>query len=172
MEKILFKDYEIQTKVKQMANNITCDFYLFKQPVVVIGILKGAFMFTTDLVRYMNIHAIIDFVQIKSYKGTESSGIPDLIKDIDIDIKGKNIILVDGIIDSGSTLNFLIKYFESRGPLSINTAVLFNKECKRKIPVTINYFGWKIDDHFIVGYGMDYNELYRNIPYVKELIKK
>jgi len=168
MEKILFNEFEIRNNVKQLGEMISTD-YKLSDTIVVIGILKGAFMFTSDLVKNISVPSLIDFVEVKSYKGTESNGKPELTKDLTISVQGKDVILVDGIIDTGYTLDFLIKYLRSKGANTVKTAVLLDKKCKRKVPVKVNYCCFEIEDKFVVGYGMDYLQLYRNIPYIKEL---
>ena len=168
MENILFSEFKIKDRIQQIAVDISRD-YSIKETPLVIGVLKGSFMFTTDLIRHISIPVMIDFIEVKSYKGTESTGDPIITKQLTESVLGKNVILTDCIIDTGYTLDFLIKYLKSRGVKSISTAVLIDKGCKRKVPVKIDYKGFDLDNKFAVGYGTDYLQLYRNLPYIKEL---
>jgi hypoxanthine phosphoribosyltransferase len=167
--KILYGRETIQDAVYKMGSQISLD-YKDKNPLL-ICVLKGAFMFMTDLIKAIDIDCEAEFVQMASYKGTVQSDKVLFLKDVTTGLRDRHIILVDGIIDSGKSLNFLINCFNERQPASISVAVLCDKECKRKIPVPITYRGFIAEDKFIIGYGMDYNERYRNLPYIVELMK-
>jgi hypoxanthine phosphoribosyltransferase len=135
-----------------------------------ICILKGATLFTADLCRHLTIPVTLDFVHASSYgNAAVSSGTITVKKDIDMDIRGKHVLFVDGIIDTGTTMDFLLKRYRERGPAGLGTAVLLDKRAHRTVDVPIDYRGFEIPDRFVVGYGMDSGEKYRNLPYVAVL---
>ena len=165
IERVLFSQQELQSKVNELGARITKD-YEGKEPIFV-GVLKGCFVFMADLMRAVNLPCQIDFMAVSSYgKGTTSSGEVQINKDLSYDIAGRDIIIVDDILDSGVTLNYLIGYLNHRNPKSIRIVTLFDKPSRRKAPVKADYFGYEVPDAFIVGYGLDYAEKYRNLPYI------
>ena len=167
--KPLFTREHIQTKTTEIAKKITED-YQGKKPVI-IGILKGSFIFMADVIRDINIDITIEFVHISSYGSSKTSpGICVLQKDIDTNIKGRDIIIIEDIVDSGTTLDFFIKKLEERKPASIKTCALINKMIRREKDLTIDYYGFDIKDEFIVGYGLDYDEQFRNLSGIYELL--
>ena len=132
-----------------------------------ICVLKGAVMFLADLVRFMEGRVTFDFMALSSYGGgTTSSGEVRLIKDLDYGLQGRNVIIVEDIVDTGLTLNYLQEILRARGPKSLKTACLLSKPSRRKIDVRVDYIGFTIEDRFVVGYGLDYSEQYRNLPYI------
>ena len=162
---ILFDEQAITERVSVLASQISCDHH--GKELIVICVLKGAALFTADLTRRLTISAKIDFVQVASYgSGTESSGNVTVVKDIDMNIDGKNVVIVDGIIDSGRTLDYLVKRYRERRPASLKVAVLLDKHSRRVVDVPVDYRGFEIPDMFVVGYGMDSAEKYRNLPYI------
>ncbi len=167
--KILYGKEEIQNAVYKISNQISID-YKDKNPLL-ICVLKGAFMFMSDLIKSIDIDCEVDFVQVSSYVGTEQYKEISLIKEITTNIRDRHIILIDGIIDSGKSLDFLIRGYKSLNPASISVAVLCDKECKREVTVPITYRGFIAEDKFIIGYGGDLSEKYRNLPYIVELLK-
>ncbi len=165
IERVLFSQQELQSKVNELGARITKD-YEGKEPIFV-GVLKGCFVFMADLMRAVNLPCQIDFMAVSSYgKGTTSSGEVQINKDLSYDIAGRDIIIVEDILDSGVTLNYLIGYLNHRNPKSIRIVTLFDKPSRRKAPVKADYFGYEVPDAFIVGYGLDYAEKYRNLPYI------
>ncbi len=163
MQNIILNEEEIKSIVKRLGDEITEKYKKDILPPVIIGVMKGALPFMMDLIREIKCPVLIDFVQISSYMGTESTGIIKLKKDINIDISNRNVVIVEDIIDSGYTLVWFKKYLTSNyHPKSISTCVLLDKKCKRKIPYECEYIGKEIGDHFIVGYGLDYDEYFRN----------
>ncbi len=171
MEKIevLFTEEEIKDSVKRIAREIEKDFN--GEEIVFVGILKGAFMFISDLAREVNLNTKIDFISVSSYgEKTTSSGVVKLIKDLDNDIAGKNVIIVEDIVDTGLTLKYLTDLLNQRKPKSIKLCTLLNKACRRRVDIKNDYIGFEISDYFVVGYGIDYAQKYRGLPYVGHVI--
>jgi len=167
--KPLFTRDHIQAKTTEIAKNISVD-YQGKKPLM-IGILKGSFIFMADVIRDLTIDISIEFVHISSYGSSKtSSGICVLKKDIETDIKGRDIIIIEDIVDSGNTLDFLIKNLEKREPLSIKSCALINKTIRREKDIIIDYYGFDIKNEFIVGYGLDFDEQFRNLSGIYELL--
>ena len=165
IERVLFSQQELQSKVTELGARITED-YAGKEPIFV-GVLKGCFVFMADLMRAVNLPCQIDFMAVSSYgKGTTSSGEVQITKDLSYDIAGRDVIIVEDILDSGVTLNYQIGYLKHRNPRSVRIVTLFDKPSRRKAPVKADYYGYEVPDAFIVGYGLDYAEKYRNLPYI------
>lgn len=159
---------QIQRKVKEMADMISADYG--DEGCLLVGILKGAFVFLADLARFLDIPVEFDFVALSSYgSSTKTSGVVRILKDLDTDISGKQVLIVEDLVDTGLTLNYLKKNLEARGPRSVAICALLNKEVANKVDVPIRYEGFSIPDVFVVGYGMDFAERYRNLPYIAEL---
>jgi len=161
----LISQKRINSKVKKLGKAIAVD-YADKTPVF-IGILKGSFIFMADLVRAANIDCEIDFMSVSSYGSSRrGSGIVRLLKDININIRGRHVIIVEDIIDSGLTANYIRKYLDLRQPKSIEFVALLNKIEARKVDISIKYSGFELPNTFVVGYGLDYGERYRQLPYI------
>ena len=160
----LLSHEEIYARVHEVGQKISEDF-AGKDPVFV-GVLKGCFMFMADLIRCVDIGCQIDFMAVSSYSGTSSTGAVRINKDLKEDINGRHIILVEDILDSGVTLNYLKNYLLVREPASVSIVTLLDKPARRKAPVRADYFCFNVPDAFVVGYGLDYNERYRNLPYI------
>ena len=164
IQRILVSQEEIQCKVAGIGAQISKDFE-GKDPVFV-GVLKGCFMFMADLMRYVNISCSMDFMAVSSYSGVNSTGAVKINKDLREDIAGRHLILVEDILDSGLTLNYLKNYLMIREPASVSVATLLDKPARRKADIVADYACFEIPDAFVVGYGLDYNERYRNLPYI------
>ena len=164
IERILISEEEIQKKVAEMGRKISEDFR-DKDPLFV-GVLKGCFIFMADLMRYVDIRCSMDFMAVSSYSGTSSTGAVKINKDLSEDIEGRHVIIVEDILDSGVTLNYLKNFLLVRKPASISIATLMDKPARRKAEVYADYSCFEIPDAFVVGYGLDYNERYRNLPYI------
>ena len=164
IERILISEEEIQKKVSEMGKKISDDFR-DKDPLFV-GVLKGCFIFMADLMRYVDIRCSMDFMAVSSYSGTSSTGAVKINKDLSEDIEGRHVIIVEDILDSGVTLNYLKNFLMVRRPASISIATLMDKPARRKADVYADYSCFEIPDAFVVGYGLDYNERYRNLPYI------
>jgi hypoxanthine phosphoribosyltransferase len=161
----LISEEEIQAKLKEMGEAITED-YRGKE-LLVVGVLKGAFMVMADLSRQIDLPLEFDFMAVSSYgASTQSSGVVRILKDLDQEIAGKHILIVEDIIDSGLTLSYLIKSLNVRKPASIEIAALLWKEGIQRVPIDVKYPGFSIGPEFVIGYGLDYAGKYRNLPYV------
>ena len=154
----------LRNRVAAMATEIRKD--VPDEELHLICVLKGAVMFLTDLIRSMTGPVTIDFMALSSYAGTSSSGEVRLIKDLDYGLEGRNVIIVEDIVDTGLTLHYLQEILRARNPKSLRTACLLSKPSRRKIEVQVDYIGFTIEDRFVVGYGLDYSEQYRNLPYI------
>jgi len=163
VEKVLFTKERLDAKVAELGQRISLD-YVDKE-IFAVGILKGAFVFAADLVRNINRPLQMDFMIASSYgNGAKSSGTVKIMKDLDFDIAGKHVLLIEDIIDSGLTMKYLIKNLQTRHPASVKLCALLSKPSRRQADVTIDYCGWEVPDEFLVGYGLDYAEKYRNLP--------
>ncbi len=161
--KILFPKETIQKRVRELANQISKD-YAGKE-LILIGVLKGAFIFMADLIREINIPCRVDFARLASYgAGSESSGKVVLTKDIETSIKDRDILIVEDILDTGLTMQYFVEWLKERNPKSLKTCVFLDKRKRRKVPLEADYVGFTIDDGFVVGYGLDFNEMYRFSP--------
>ena len=161
----MFTEEQISEKVKELGKQIEKDYK--GEEVLLVGILKGANVFLCDLIRQIDLDVKIDFMSVSSYgSGTESSGTVKILKDLDADIYNRNVIIVEDIIDSGRTLSNLLKELKVREPKSLKLCTLLNKPSRRVVDVDVEYIGFEIEDKFIVGYGIDYAEKYRNLPYI------
>src|SRR5689334_16726722 len=163
--RVLFTAAEIQQRVRDMGLDLARDL-AGKNPLFV-GVLKGACMFQMDLARATPLDIEMDFLAVASYgSGTTSSGNVQLIMDLRTDIRGRHVVLCEGVVDSGRSVKFILDLLESRGAASVQVATLLDKVPCRKIPVPVDFTGWTIGDEFVIGYGMDAAERYRNLPYV------
>lgn len=165
VKEILISEDQIQQKVKELGERITRD-YKGKDPIL-IGVLNGAIIFMADLMRHIDIPIEVDFMAVSSYGvSTESSGIVRILKDLDKSIEGRHVIVVEDIIDTGLTLKYLTTLLKDRNPRSIKLCSLLDKPKRRKVDIDIDYKGFSIPDEFVVGYGLDFKEKYRNLPYI------
>ena len=164
IEKVLIREAEIAAAVARIARQITDD-YRDKDPIFV-GVLKGCFIFMADLMRHVEVPCAMDFMAVSSYSGTSSTGAVKINKDLGQDIEGRHVIIVEDILDSGVTLSYLKHYLMGRNPASIRIATLLDKPSRRKAEVFADYSCFEVPDAFVVGYGLDYNERYRNLPYI------
>ena len=162
---VLFSEEQLEQRVCELAAQIDRD-YAGKEPLLV-SVLRGSFVFMADLVRHITLPCTVDFMAVSSYgSGTTSSGQVKIIKDLSEQIEGKDVIVVEDILDSGNTLSYLLKLLEARHPASIRLCTLLDKPERRTKPVAAQYSGFTIPDEFVVGYGLDYDEKYRNLPYI------
>lgn len=164
--KVLISAQQIQTRVHELGAQIAAD-YTPEDDLLLVGVLKGCVMFMVDLARAINLPLSVDFIAVASYgASTASSGVVRLLKDLDTDIAGRNLLIVEDIIDSGLTLDYLRSQLLRRNPKSMRICTLLNKPERRKADVTVDYLGFDIPNEFVVGYGLDFDERYRNLPYV------
>ncbi|OGQ36912.1 MAG: hypoxanthine phosphoribosyltransferase [Deltaproteobacteria bacterium RIFCSPHIGHO2_12_FULL_43_9] len=160
---ILFSSDQIQGMVKRLGDNITKDFR--GKNLIIVGVLRGSFIFMADLCRQIDLQFQVDFVRLHSYGAQkESSGTVQISKDIETDIKDKDVLVIEEIVDTGRTLDFLIDRLKASDPSSLKVAALLDKPSRRVVPVKIDYLGAAVEDKFLVGYGLDFNEQYRNLP--------
>lgn len=165
IKEVLFSEEDISKRVKELASEINKDYK--GKNLVIVGVLKGSVLFAAELIKNIEIPCEIDFIAVSSYgNSTETSGVVRILKDLDHGIEGKDILIVEDIVDTGITLNYLVKYFQGRGATSINITALLNKPTRRAAEVNVKYEGFIVPDGFIVGYGIDYAEKYRNLPYI------
>lgn len=165
IERIFFSEEEIKNRVKELGAQLTVD-YKDKDPVI-IGVLKGSFVFMADITRSIDTYCDIDFMAVSSYgSGTTTTGAVKITKDLSHDIQGRNVIIIEDILDSGVTLSYLKGYLEVRKPASIKICALLDKPARRRADINADYVGFLCPDEFIVGYGLDYAERYRNLPYI------
>jgi hypoxanthine phosphoribosyltransferase len=162
---VLITADEIQDKIFELAKQITEDYR--DTEVLLVGVLKGAFMFMSDLARGIQLPIEFDFMAVSSYgSSTKSSGVVRILKDLDYEITGRHVLLVEDIIDSGLTISYLLRYLEARRPASLEICSLFWKKGEQAVPLDVKYPGFEIPPVFVVGYGLDYAEKYRNLPYI------
>ena len=165
VERVLISEEEIAAKVKEIGAQISKDYE--GEKLLVITILKGSVIFAADLLREIKIPVEIDFMCLSSYgSGSESSGVVKIVKDLNNPIEGMNVLIIEDILDSGNTLSHLTKLLGTRNPKSVKIATLLDKPDRRKAHVDVAYKGFTIPDEFVIGYGLDYDEKYRNLPYV------
>ncbi len=164
IDRVLFSESDIKNMVKKVAAQINED-YAGKKPLLVV-LLKGSVIFAADLMRSLIIDCEMDFMKVSSYSGTQSTGVINVISDLRTDIKGRHIIIIEDIIDTGSTLHKLVGLLQSRNPESLKICALLDKPSGRKADVYGDYIGGTVGNEFIVGYGLDYNEKFRNLPYI------
>ncbi|MCF2661700.1 hypoxanthine phosphoribosyltransferase [Pseudoflavonifractor phocaeensis] len=165
IQEILFSEEQLKARVAEIARQIETD-YAGKE-IMLISVLRGSFIFMADLCRAIQLPCTLDFMSVSSYgKSTTSSGQVQITKDLSEDITGRHVIVVEDILDSGNTLSYLLKILENRHPASIRLCTLLDKPERRVKPVEVHYTGFTIPDAFVVGYGLDYAERYRNLPYI------
>lgn len=171
IEKVLYSKEELAACVERLGKKISRD-YAGKE-IFAVGILKGAIVFFSDLVRAIDVPVQLDFMAASSYgTSTETSGTVKILKDLDFSVEGKHVLIIEDIIDSGLTLNYLLKNFKDRKPASVKLCALLDKPERRKAKVKIDYCGYAVPDEFLVGYGLDYAEKYRNLPCIGILKKE
>lgn len=165
IKEFLYTEEQIAGKVQEIGKKVSEDYD--GKDLVLVGILKGSIPFMADLIRKITIPCVMDFMAVSSYgSSTESSGVVRILKDLDFEIENKDVLIVEDIIDSGTTLSYLLDYLKRRNPSSINIACLLNKPSRRKTDIAVKYIGYEVPDYFLVGYGLDYAEKYRNLPYI------
>ncbi|MBO4940821.1 MAG: hypoxanthine phosphoribosyltransferase [Clostridia bacterium] len=164
-KKVLIDEKALDERVSELAEEINRDFA--GEKLIVVGVLKGAFMFMSDLLKKINLDTEVYFLKAESYgRGTETSGTVKIIKDIEVDIAGENVLLVEDIIDSGFTMREVMSLLTARNPKTLKLASCLSKPNRRECEIDIDYLGFEIPDEFVIGYGLDYAEKYRNLPYI------
>ncbi len=166
---VLLTREQIENRIKELAAEIERD-YGPHEEIHLVGVLKGGFMFLSDLVRALKSPVTLDFIAMSSYgKGTKSSGEVRMLKDVDHPLEGRHVIIVEDIVDTGLTLHYLQEILRARSPKSLRTACLLSKPSRREVELQVEYIGFTIEDRFVVGYGLDYDEKYRELPYIAVL---
>lgn len=161
---ILINKAKLEKRIEELAKQIDKDYE--GKEIVFIGILKGSVMFMAELAKNIKSNVELDFMDVSSYEGTESTGNVKINKDIRSSIEGKDVIIVEDIIDTGRTLTYVLEYLKQKNPNSIKIATMLSKPSRRIMELNVDYIGFAIEDKFVVGYGLDYNEKYRNLPYI------
>ncbi|SHJ79927.1 hypoxanthine phosphoribosyltransferase [Hathewaya proteolytica DSM 3090] len=165
IEKVLYTEEQLREKAREIGRRVSEDYK--GEELVVVGILKGSIMFMADVLKEITIPCVMDFMAVSSYgNSSTSSGVVRILKDLDQQIEGKHVLIVEDIIDSGTTLKYLVKYFANKNTKSVEIACLLNKPERRKVELDIKYLGYQVPDYFLVGYGLDFAEKYRNLPYI------
>ena len=160
---------EIEKKIKDLATEIQKDFK--DQEIICIGLLKGSVLFMSDLIKELDIPLSIDFMSVSSYgSGTSTTGVVKILKDTDFDVKDKKLLIIEDIIDSGLTLKYVKEFLMSKGAQSVNICTLLDKPDRRKVDIKSDYTGFVIPDEFVVGYGLDFDQKYRNLPYIGKVV--
>jgi len=171
ISRVLINEEQLMNRVREMGRQITEDYK--GKDLVIIGILKGAVLFMSDLIKEIKLPLAIDFMAVSSYGiSTKSSGVVRILKDLDEEIEGKDILIVEDIVDTGLTLHYLVENLLSRRPKSLKICCFLDKPSRRTAVVNVSYVGFDISDEFVVGYGLDYAEKYRNLPYIGILAKE
>jgi hypoxanthine phosphoribosyltransferase len=164
----LVSEQDLRRRVAELGEQISHDYA--GRPLLLVGVLKGAVFFLSDLMRYIDIPVEVDFMAVASYgSATDSSGVVRILKDLDAAIEGRDVLIVEDIVDSGLTLQYLLRNLGSRNPRSLEVCALLTKPSRRKVELPSRYVGFEIEDRFVVGYGLDYAEQYRNLPFVAVL---
>ncbi|BAJ63852.1 MULTISPECIES: hypoxanthine phosphoribosyltransferase [Anaerolinea] len=165
VQEVLFTEEQIHERVKELARQISQD-YQEKTPIIV-GVLKGVMCFLPDLIRKMSIPVEVDFIAVSSYSTeTRDKGVVRVVKDLDLPLMDRHVLFVEDVVDTGLTLHYLLRNLRARNPASLEVCTLLNKNPRRLINIPIRYVGFEVPDYFVVGYGLDYNERYRNLPYI------
>ena len=166
IQKVLIEETQINERCKELAAQIEADYQKRGQVPVIVGLLKGSVPFMAELIKRFTFPCEIDFMSVSSYDGTESIGDVRIDKDMDLSCKGREVLIVEDIVDTGRTLREVKKLLKRKGAADVKVCVLVDKPDRRKLPVHIDYKGFTIPDEFVVGYGLDYAEQYRNLPYI------
>ena len=167
ISRVLVSEADLRVRVAELGRQITADYAA--HPPLLVGVLKGAFVFMADLARAIDLPVDVDFMAVSSYgSATRSSGVVRIVKDLDADLTGRHVLIVEDIIDSGLTLQYLRKNLQARGPISVEVCALLLKEGLQKVDPKLKYVGFSIPPDFVIGYGLDVAEVYRNLPYIAQ----
>jgi hypoxanthine phosphoribosyltransferase len=161
---VLISEESLKKRISELGAQISADYA--DRDLLLIAVLKGSVLFLADLMRHITVPHGIDFMATSSYEGTQSSGVVRILKDLDVSIEGRDVLVVEDIIDTGFTLDYLLRILRERGPGSLRVCALLNKSDRRRVEIPIDYVGFDIPNKFVIGYGLDFNEVYRNLPYV------
>ena len=165
IKEVLLTESDLANKISQIGKSISKDYE--GRELILIGVLKGSVMFMADLMKKIEIPCSMDFMAVSSYgNSTKSTGVVRILKDLDFEIEGKDVLIVEDIIDTGVTLKYLVEYLKARKPNSLEICSLLNKQDRRKVDISAKYIGFEVPDFFLVGFGLDYAEKYRNLPFI------
>jgi hypoxanthine phosphoribosyltransferase len=168
VDKILISEEELQARIAELGADISRDYE--GKDLLLLAVLKGSVLFLSDLMRRIAVPHCVDFMAVSSYgSGVESSGVVRILKDLDEPIEGRDVLIIEDIIDTGATLDYLVRILRARAPRSLEICTLLNKPARRQVDVPVKYVGFDIPDEFVFGYGLDYGQLFRNLPYVAVL---
>ena len=162
--KVLFTEDQIRARAKELAQKLNEDYK--GESLYLVGTLRGALVWMADIMKEITLETEIDFIVASSYQGTDTTGVVTIKKDIDGDVNGRNVLIIEDIVDTGTTLYKLLDYFRGKGAKSVEICSMLNKPSRRKAPVDPKYNGFVIDDLFVIGYGLDYNQRFRNLPFI------
>jgi hypoxanthine phosphoribosyltransferase len=169
LERVLIDAVDIERRVDDLAKRVSAD-HIGVEQLVVVGVLKGAFIFLADLCRRLTVPHRVDFISLSSYgRGATATGVVRMVMDLKTNIEGRHVLIVEDIVDSGYTLDYLLRNFSTRNPASLRSCVLLSKPERRQVEVEIDYLGFEIPDVWVVGYGLDYADTYRTLPHIAEL---
>jgi len=168
LSRVLIDADTIDRRVDELARKISSDYADKEGTLLLVGVLKGSFIFIADLARKLSVSHVVDFIALSSYQGDQSGNVR-LLMDTRENMNNRHVLIIEDILDSGNTLDYLIRSFKTRNPASVKTAVLLDKPERHCLPITIDYLGFTIPDVWVVGYGLDYNEQYRTLPYIAEM---
>ncbi len=167
IDHVIITEEQIAERVREMGEQLKADYVDSTKPVLLVAVLRGAAIFVADLARAIGGKVELDFMAVSSYGSTtKSSGVVRILKDLDEDIEGRDVVVVEDILDTGLTLKYLLRNLASRKPRSLEVVTLLSKEGKQQVPIDCKYIGFAVPDEFVVGYGLDYAERYRNLPYI------
>lgn len=167
IDRVILTEAQIDTRIREMGAEILRDYAGASQPLLLVAVLRGAALFVADLSRAIEGKVELDFMAVSSYGSTtKSSGVVRILKDLDEDIEGRDVLVVEDILDTGLTLKYLLRNLASRKPRSLEVVTLLSKEGKQEVPIDCKYIGFSVPDEFVVGYGLDFAERYRNLPYI------
>lgn len=167
IERVILTEDQVQERVREIGAQIQADYGVSDRPLLLVAVLRGAALFVADLARAIEGRIELDFMAVSSYGSTtRSSGVVRILKDLDEDIEGRDVLVVEDILDTGLTLKYLLRNLASRKPRSLEVVTLLSKEGKQQVPIDCKYIGFSVPDEFVVGYGLDYAERYRNLPYI------
>ncbi|MGL5279059.1 MAG: hypoxanthine phosphoribosyltransferase [Cetobacterium sp.] len=167
----MISEGDLQARIREVAKKIEKDYE--GKDLICVGLLKGSIMFMADLLKNVELDLAMDFMKVSSYHGgTDSTGVVKILKDVDEDLTGKDVLIIEDIIDTGLTLESVKKFLMSKQPNSLKVCSLLDKPSRRKVEMVGEYIGFEIPDEFVVGYGLDYDELYRNLPYIGKVVRK
>jgi hypoxanthine phosphoribosyltransferase len=167
VERVILSEEDVQARVAELGEEIARDYAGAERPLLLVAVLRGAVLFVADLARAIENSVEIDFMAVSSYgSSTKSSGVVRILKDLDEDIEGRDVLVVEDILDTGLTLKYLLRNLASRKPKTLEVCTLLSKDGKQRVPIECKYKGFSIADEFVVGYGLDYAERYRNLPYI------